>query len=215
MRPPPTHLRLGGPDAGGTEGSPFSFLFCFVLCRQNGGSCCCLGASARPLGETVQDPPYYQQPTSPPLPPLPQKRPSLTHTYPSIHLQRQISWGCAVFCRCPRERADVQPEEERTFIVSVARQKRFLLPLRRSLQASVRVCVNNCLKREGDRPQLNSELFICICYKCKLIDIPLCSILFNADFLTQLPFTITDLKGQAEYTCGLLIVMKAGAGASQ
>lgn len=77
------------------------------------------------------------------------------------------------------------------------------------------MCVNNCLKTEGDRPQLNSELFLCICYKCKLIDIPLCSILLNADFLTQLPFTITDLKDRAEYSYGLLIVINAGAGESQ
>lgn len=32
-------------------------------------------------------------------------------------------------------------------------------------------------------------------------------------FLTQLPFTITDLKDRAGYSCGLLIVIKAGAGA--
>lgn len=42
--------RLGGPDAGGTKGA------LFVLCRQNGGSCCCLGALCPPSGETVQDP---------------------------------------------------------------------------------------------------------------------------------------------------------------
>lgn len=113
--------RLGGPDARGTEGA------LFVLCRQNGGSCCCLGPSAHPRVRLYRIP---QLSTTSLPPPLPQ---SLTNTCPSIHPHLPISWGCAAFCRCPGERADVQRQEDRTFIVSVARQKRFLLPLRRSL----------------------------------------------------------------------------------
>lgn len=101
---------------------PF-FLFCAIR----------MGAAVVEWGplycETVQDPPSLN---SLPLSSI-TKRPSLIHMYPSIHLQCQISWGDAVFCRYPGERADVQPEEEGPFIVSVARQKRFLLPLRRSL----------------------------------------------------------------------------------
>lgn len=114
--------RLGGPDARGTEGS--LFLFCFV--PSEWGQLLLSGGLS-----TVR---LYRIPPISQLPPSsPTKRPSLNHTHPSIHLQCQISWGHAVFCRCPGERADVQPEEERPFIVSVARQNRFLLPLRRSL----------------------------------------------------------------------------------
>lgn len=117
--------QAGWPRRQGYRGSPF----CFV--PSEWGQLLLSVGLCLPSGETVQDPP----PSLNNLPPSssPTKQPSLTHTYPSIHLQCQISWGCAVFCRCPGERADVQPEEERTFIVSVARQKCFLLPLRRSL----------------------------------------------------------------------------------
>lgn len=107
--------RLGGLDAGGTKGA------LFVLCRQNGGSCCCLGALCPPSGETVQDPSALNN-----LPPslLLSHSHSLTHARPSIPIS-PISWGRAAFCRCPGERADVQPQEDRTFIVSVARQSAF------------------------------------------------------------------------------------------
>lgn len=116
---PSSLLQAGWPRRWRYRGSPF----CLApsewgqLLLSGGGLC-------PPSGGTVQGSPISQLPRSSPT-----KRPSLTHTCPSIHLQCQISWGCAVFCRCPGERADVQPEEERTLFVSVARQKRFLLPL--------------------------------------------------------------------------------------
>ncbi|KAL3055428.1 hypothetical protein OYC64_018166 [Pagothenia borchgrevinki] len=89
---------------------------------------------------------------SPPLQSISQKPPSLvlshkddrhslTQTRPSIPSARSAG-GVPCFVG---KRADVQPEEERTFIVSVAGQKRFLLPLRKSLYASVCVCVCVCV----------------------------------------------------------------------
>lgn len=116
--------QAGWPGRQGYRGSPF----CFV--PSEWGQLLLSGGLCPPSGETVQDPQSLNN-----LPPSSSltEPPSLFHTSPSIHLQCQISWGCAVFCRCPGERADVQPEEARIFIVSVARQKRFLLPLRRSL----------------------------------------------------------------------------------
>lgn len=117
---PSSLLQAGWPRRRRYRGSPFCLASSeWGQLLLSGG-----GASAHPRKGLYKDPPISQLPRSSPT-----KRPSLTHTCPSIHLQCQISWGCAVFCRCPGERVDVQPEEERTFIVSVARQKRFLLPL--------------------------------------------------------------------------------------
>lgn len=140
--------QAGWPGRMGYRGSPFFF----VLCRQNGGSCCCLGASARPRVRLYRIPSLSTS-SLPPLVSHTQNRRhslslSLSHTSPSIHLQFQISWGCAVFCRCPGERADVQPEEERTFIVSVARQKALFIATK-EIPVSECVCVNNCLKEKG------------------------------------------------------------------
>lgn len=75
--------RLGGPDARGTEGA------LFVLCRQNGGSCCCLWASARPRVRLYRIPPVLHLSTTSLPRPLPQNdRHSLTHTRPSISSAR-------------------------------------------------------------------------------------------------------------------------------
>lgn len=126
--------QAGWPGRRGYRGSPF--FFCFV--PSEWGQLLLSGALCLPSGETVQDPPAPNN--------FPSLLFSLTHAHPSISSARSAEEGRAEFCGCPGERAVVQPEEERTFIVSVARQKRFLSPLRGSLQASVCVCVNNCLR---------------------------------------------------------------------
>lgn len=114
-------------------------------------------------GETVQTCPISQQPPSLLL----SRETSLTYntqTYPSIHLQYQISWGCEVFCRCPGERArHLTRGREDFYCVSCQAKALFIatkeIPISECVGARVCVCarvfVHNCLKRDGDRPQLN------------------------------------------------------------
>ena len=157
---------------------------------------------------------YKDPPSLNSLAPLPQNdRHSLTHARPSISSARSAG-GALCFVDAQESEQTSSQRKRGLFLCQLPGKSAFYCHYRDPCKRAC-VCVNNCLKREGDRPQLNSELFLCICYKCKLIDIPLCSILFDADFLTQLPFTITDLKDRAEYSCGLLRVKKAGADASQ
>lgn len=206
-------VRLGGPDARAAAVARF------VSCQENRGSCCCLGGLCPPSGDTVQGSPClnsfpsFSTPTEPA---------SLSHTH-THHTHRQTPVHPSAMPHragtCPGEWADVQSEGNYFYCVRCQAKVLFMalkeIPVSDRVRACVCVCVNSCLKRKGDQPRLNSELFLCICYKCKWIDIPLCSILFNAEFLTQLPFTIIDLKNQTEYHCGLLEGIRTSAGASQ
>lgn len=95
-------LRLGGPDARGTEGA------FFVSCRQNGSSCCCLGASACPRVRLYRIP--HLSTTSLP-PPLSQSRHrSLTHPRPSIFGARSAG---GVQCFVDARRASRRPARGR------------------------------------------------------------------------------------------------------
>lgn len=122
------------------------FFFFFFLCRQNRGQLLLSEALCPPPSQTVLDLPASASLSAP--------SPTVTRSHsPCICLLRQISWGCAAFfcfcffcffCQSPGELTDVQPEEEKTF-VSVARQRSFLLPLRRRSRLSERACVCVCV----------------------------------------------------------------------
>lgn len=116
----------------GVQREPF-----FVLCHQNGGSCCCLGASARPRVRLYRIPNLsttsllISHMTAVILSPSP------SHTSPSIHPSipsARSAGGAQCFFVDAQETKQTSSQRKRgLLIVSVARQKRFLLPLRRSL----------------------------------------------------------------------------------
>lgn len=101
--------RLGGPDAGGSEGA----FFLVVLGQQNGDSCCCLGGLF-----TVR---LYRTPSLKSLATIPQNGcHSFSLTRPSISTARSAG-GMECFIDAQESEPTFQPEEERSFIVLPSR----------------------------------------------------------------------------------------------
>lgn len=91
--------RLGGLDAGGTQGA--LFLFCFVLSEWGQ----LLGSGGLSTLRLYKTPPTISQ-----IPRhSPTKRPSVIHKHSSLRLQ---CWGLAAFCRFP-SRACRRPARKR------------------------------------------------------------------------------------------------------
>lgn len=124
--------RLGGPDAGGTKGA------LFVLCRQNGGSCCCLGPSAHPRVRLYRIP----QLSTTSLPsPLPQ---SLANTCPSIHphLPHQLG-GVQRFVDA--QESEQTSSRRKTGLLLCQLPGKALFIATKKIPVSECVCVNNCM----------------------------------------------------------------------
>lgn len=119
--------QAGWPGRQGYRGSPF----CFV--PSEWGQLLLSGGLCPPSGETVQDPQSLNN-HPPRLSHDHRHSPSLSHTHPHPSISSARSAGGAQCFVDAQESEQTSRQRKRgLFIVSVARQKRFILPLRRSL----------------------------------------------------------------------------------